>query len=428
VHRLADLARSVEIGGGATSFRAFVEYLESEYEGSDQSEAPVLEQEGGGVQLMTVHRAKGLEFPVVILADLTAKLSHEGADRYSDPKKRLCAQKLIGCAPWEVLDHVAEEEREDREEALRVAYVAATRARDLLVVTAIGEKEHEGGWLEPLYEALYPEEDRKRVAETAPGCPKFGNRTVLNRPPEMEEETSVRPGLHRARAGSHEVVWFDPAALRLNAEQVEGLENDQVLRGAAELGVEGLAKYEAWRGSRAARIAEGGSPRVRVTTAERLTRCPDGEELDVVTITFENEVDGRAGGRRFGRIVHDVLEAVTSVEQVDALAQTCAREHGAGESEAAAAAGVVRAVLDWLAREMQGVVEKHREWPVLVRLEDGRIVDGRIDLAWSDGSRWTVVDYKTDRRAKRHIAQVQAYGLAVGRAKRMPVRCVILEI
>ena len=52
-----------------------MEYLESEYDGSDTSEAPVLEQEGGGVQLMTVHKAKGLEFPVVILADLTAKLT-----------------------------------------------------------------------------------------------------------------------------------------------------------------------------------------------------------------------------------------------------------------------------------------------------------------------------------------------------------------
>jgi ATP-dependent exoDNAse (exonuclease V) beta subunit len=167
---------------------------------------------------------------------------------------------------------------------------------------------------------------------------------------------------------------------------------------------------------------------MKVTTAERLTRCPDGEGLEVVTITFEDEVDGRAGGRQFGRIVHDVLEAVAGLDEVDSLAASCAREHGAGEGEAAAAAGVVRAVLDWLAREMQGVVEKHREWPVLVRLEDGRIVDGRIDLAWSDGLRWTVVDYKTDRRSKRHVAQVQAYGLAVARATGMPVRCVILEV
>ena len=105
VYRLTDLARSFEAGGAATSFRAFVEYLESEYESGDTGEAPVLEQEGGGVKLMTVHKAKGLEFPVVILADLTAKLTGpQGADRYCDPDRRLCAQRLLWCAPWELLD------------------------------------------------------------------------------------------------------------------------------------------------------------------------------------------------------------------------------------------------------------------------------------------------------------------------------------
>ena len=427
VYRLADLARSFEIGGAASSFRAFVEYLESEYEGSDQSEAPVLEQEGGGVQLMTVHRAKGLEFPVVILADLTARLSHEGADRYSVPEKHLCAQRLIGCAPWEVLDHAAEEAREDREEALRIAYVAATRARDLLVVTAIGEKEHEGGWLEPLYDALYPPEELRRNASAAPGCPAFGGSTVLNRPPEMAEETSVRPGLHAPRTGSHDVVWFDPAALPLDAGHGEGLENEQVLRGAPELAVEGIAKYQTWRTAREERLASGGVPRVRVTTAERLARCGDGEDIEVVTVTFDAG-EGRPGGRRFGRIVHDVLEAVQSEEEVDALARVCGRGHGAGEQECAAAAAVARSVLDWLGREMQGFTERHREWPVMVRLSDGRIVDGRIDLAWCDGARWTVVDYKTDRRAKRYVAQVQAYGLAVRRATGLPVRAIVLEV
>ena len=427
VYRLADLARSFEIGGAATSFRAFVEYLESEYEGSDQSEAPVLEQEGGGVQLMTVHRAKGLEFPVVILADLTAKLSHEGADRYSVPENRLCAQRLIGCAPWEVLEHTAEQEREDREEALRIAYVAATRARDLLVVTAIGEKEHEGGWLEPLYDALYPPPERWRVCESAPGCPKFGDATVLNRPPEMQEEISVRPGLHMARAGSHQVVWFDPASLPLKAEHAEGTENEQVLKGAPELAVEGRAKYQAWRSAREARLDAGAEPRISVVTAERLTRCEEGEDIEIKTVTF-TPIDGRPGGRQFGRIVHGVLEAIASMEEIEALAAVCCREHGAGEVECAAASAVVREVLDWLAREMAGMTERHREWPVLVRLSDGRIVDGRIDLAWSDGTRWTVVDYKTDRRKNRNSAQLQAYVLAVRRATGMPVRCVVLEV
>src|SRR5262249_6477831 len=147
VYRLTDLARSFEVSGAATSFRAFVEYLESEYEGSDQSEAPILEQEGGGVQLMTVHKAKGLEFPVVILADLTAKLTGpQGADRYTDPDRRLCAQRLLWCAPWELLDAAEEEARAEEEEALRVAYVAATRARDRLVVAAIREEDRAARW------------------------------------------------------------------------------------------------------------------------------------------------------------------------------------------------------------------------------------------------------------------------------------------
>src|SRR6185369_15712003 len=116
IFRLTDLARSFEAGGAATSFRSFVEYLDAEYESGDAGEAPVLEQEGGGVKLMTVHKAKGLEFPIVILADLTAKLTGpQGADRYSDPDKGLCAQRLLWCAPWELLDKAEEEAAAEQE-------------------------------------------------------------------------------------------------------------------------------------------------------------------------------------------------------------------------------------------------------------------------------------------------------------------------
>ena len=38
------------------------------------AEAPIVEEGTDGVRLMTVHKAKGLEFPVVILADITAKI------------------------------------------------------------------------------------------------------------------------------------------------------------------------------------------------------------------------------------------------------------------------------------------------------------------------------------------------------------------
>jgi ATP-dependent exoDNAse (exonuclease V) beta subunit len=428
VYRLADLARSFEISGAATSFRAFVEYLESECEGSDMSEAPVLEQEGGGVHLMTVHKAKGLEFPVVILADLTAKLTGpQGADRYTDPDRHLCAQRLLWCAPWELLDAAEEEARAEEEEALRVAYVAATRARDLLVVAAIGEEEREGGWLSPLHDALYPPKERWRAAGRAPGCPKFGNATVLNRPPEYQEEVSVQPGLHYPKAGRQPVVWFDPTVLALRVRKTEGVQNEQVLHGTADQAAEGLRRYRQWKDARAARIQSGCAARYRTRLAEKTSHAEEAEAIEVQTVTLAFK-DGRPTGRKFGRLVHDILQHAESVGDVATLASIWGRRHGAPEFERTAAVEAVRAALAYLERLVPAGATRQRELPAMVRLTDGTLVDGRIDFAWSDGESWTVVDYKTDRREKRNVGQVQIYGLALQKATGLAARGLILEV
>ena len=52
---------------------------------------------------MTVHKAKGLEFPVVILADMTAKLCASMASRTIDSPRRVCAVRLAGCTPADLL-------------------------------------------------------------------------------------------------------------------------------------------------------------------------------------------------------------------------------------------------------------------------------------------------------------------------------------
>ena len=433
VYRLTDLARSYEVSGAATSFRAFVEFLEAEYNGSDTSEAPVLEQEGGGVQLMTVHKAKGLEFPVVILADLTAKLTGpQGADRTSDAGRNLCAQRLLFCAPWELLDAADEEAKAEEEEALRVAYVAATRARDLLVVAAVGEEERAGGWLSPLHGALYPPKERWRVAEAAPGCPPFGARTVLNRPPDQPEEVSVRPGLHRPREGEHAVVWFDPAVLALRAGKTEGVENEQVLNGTPEQAAEGLRLYREWSARRAARIARGSAPSHRKDAAETLTRAAEAAHIAVETVTLPAE-PGRPAGRKFGRVVHSILQHAAGVADVEALGALWGRSHGATEPECAAAMQAARAALLWIEGMAPAGAKRYREYPVLVRLGEEQLVEGRIDLAWidntrNDGATWTVIDYKTDRRAARNTAQVQVYAFALERATGLPARGIVLEV
>ncbi len=174
VLRIAELARGWEASGGI-SFRGFVERLADESE-AEAPEAPVVEEGSEGVRIMTVHRAKGLEFPVVILADIGANMSAQNPSRYIDSERGLCAVRLAGWSPWDLLDHEAEELARDRAEGVRVAYVAATRARDLLVVPAVGDDPFANnweaaadGWIEPVQRAVYPAAERRRAPEPAPG-------------------------------------------------------------------------------------------------------------------------------------------------------------------------------------------------------------------------------------------------------------------
>src|SRR5438128_5592600 len=120
--------------------------------------------------------------------------------------------RLAGCLPPELQEHGEEELQLEREEAARVLYVAATRARDLLVVTAVGDERREG-WLANLDPAIYPTRDLSFKPETIhpTGCPEFGPDNVAFRPRGLlRKQGSVSPGLHKPEAGEHRVVWWDP--------------------------------------------------------------------------------------------------------------------------------------------------------------------------------------------------------------------------
>ena len=158
---------STEAGGGI-SFRGFIDELQ-EAAASEAAEAPILEEGSDGVRLMTVHKAKGLEFPVVILADLTCRMSRGDASRYLDRVARAVRDPHQRMGAARAADHEAAEVARDEAEGVRLAYVAATRARDLLVVPALGDAPWDGGWLSPLNDALYPPiasaGTRRRAAE-----------------------------------------------------------------------------------------------------------------------------------------------------------------------------------------------------------------------------------------------------------------------
>jgi ATP-dependent exoDNAse (exonuclease V) beta subunit len=104
VLHVAELARQYELDGGM-SFRGFVEMLHAEASIYRPAEAPILEEGSDGVRLMTVHKAKGLEFPVVILADITARLTPYEATRHIDARTNVCALRIGGWSPKDLNDN-----------------------------------------------------------------------------------------------------------------------------------------------------------------------------------------------------------------------------------------------------------------------------------------------------------------------------------
>jgi ATP-dependent helicase/nuclease subunit A len=452
VLRVAELARSYE-AGGSISFRGFVERLREEAEG-EAPEAPIVEESSEGVRIMTVHRAKGLEFPVVILADITAGIAGNPG-RWVDPDRGLCALRLGGWQPWDLLDHADDEAARDRAEGVRVAYVAATRARDLLVVPAVGDDPFAAGWdaagdgwISPLHAAVYPPAPRRRVSTEAPGCPGFGEDSVLERPDrDVPGRDNVRPGLHAFGEGDqrYEVVWWDPRRLTLDVQRVYGLRREDLVQDPGREIVDAdRRRYDEWLAARQAAREQGARPSLRVRTVTDWASAP-AEDDEAAGRAGEVEVvaaapgASRPGGPRFGSLVHATLATVAldaARSQVADAVAAQARILGASPGEIDAATGLVAAALAHplmaRAREAWQAGRCRRESPVAFSAPDGTLVEGVLDLAFEDDAGWTVVDFKTDAELTgalaRYRRQVALYASMVARATGQPVRAVLLQL
>ena len=430
VNRVVELARTFEQTGGI-SFRGFTDELAERADSYDSAEPPIMEEGADGVRLLTVHAAKGLEFPVVILADMTANLSARNPDRYVDAKRQVCATRLIEYAPFEWLnpreltEHTAAECSRESAEGVRVAYVAATRARDLLVVPAVGIEQTDG-WVAPLNRAIYPAAREHRNSRPAPGCPAFGANTLLAGP----EAEAVCPGLHRPQSGGHDVVWWDPSALRLDVETKPSLRTLDLLQGE---GAAGSTAYRLWRERRARLIQTGSRPTWQVWNPSEMREPPPGESIPVQREVVADR-QARPTGARFGTLVHSVLrEARWSGEGVAGVVRTHGRILGATVEEMNEAREVVlRALRHPLVVRARNAARAHRELPVLLRIEDGQIIEGLIDVLFFEDGIAHVIDFKTDLDIEsgwqQYKWQIQWYGRAVADLTASPVACHILFV
>jgi ATP-dependent helicase/nuclease subunit A len=145
IRKLMRLAREYEVDEGR-DLRGFIDSVaERDVIQTREGEAPLEAEALDAVRLMTVHRAKGLEFPVVCLADLGKDgRDDEGALRISeDGSVGLRLARLGGGAvESERLERIKAEQRAAAEdEERRIFYVACTRAQEHLILSGATDLE-----------------------------------------------------------------------------------------------------------------------------------------------------------------------------------------------------------------------------------------------------------------------------------------------
>ena len=406
IHKLLRLARRFEASEGR-DLRAFLDHVSRLIGagGGGESDAPVEGVEPDAVRLMSIHASKGLEFPVVCVADLGRAQNNRLPDLLVDGSRiGLQLVRLDGGKACRTLDYeqLAEERRRaESEEEDRILYVAMTRARERILLSGAV--------------------DFQRWPEVRPGSTAIAwlGPALSERLPALAQEA--------AAARQDLEVGSSPGAIRirvhLNARATLGsVLREDSLRLAPVAGHTGArrAVERPSPGSGRARGAQQAPQRgpsisrLSYTALTELERCGYRYYLERILGLAEERSAAPSPGAPPGRqarargiLVHSLLESLDfarprlpTIEQVGGLA----RELGVGldTGESAEIVELLRAAVgSGPAERLASVSEVSREHPFAFSLgADEPLVTGVIDLLAreSDGGS-IVLDYKSDRIA-----------------------------
>ncbi|MFL5891599.1 MAG: UvrD-helicase domain-containing protein [Solirubrobacterales bacterium] len=459
IRKLMRLAAEYEEHDGR-DLRGFLDFAEERTRRDEREGMAAVQVEGhDGVRVMTVHAAKGLEFPVVAVADMGRGLGMGFSNpdlivgrlrEVGDPTGAPFGMRLPVAAGdslrlWRLVELCDAESEAEVEEALRLTYVAATRAQERLILSGScnlpaddspESLRRSHSVLQVLLPALREHGWTGEDGELEiPHAPRVGGGDAGGPPPRMRVQVQ-RAGGERAKRlrmrfeGATEPL---PVAGGPSAPLLAGTPSPQ---GAGHLSYSALAGY-AGCGYRfyVERILGLGSP-AEAGGADGVPEPEAGREVDEL---LDPSLGPRERSLAIGSAVHALLEAAARRSwgdpAEDEVERLLARERIVGDT--AARERVTTLVNGWLASGLAATlrgdgVRVRPEVPFLLDL-GGTIVRGKIDLLAEMADGPLVVDYKTDavagadptELAARYEIQRDVYALAVARAGRVgsePIR------
>jgi ATP-dependent helicase/nuclease subunit A len=354
---------------GPESLREFVQWLER------RGGREILDNEGAGldddedsVRILTIHGAKGLEFPIVFMVGMGTQPNERPRSAYLADHTRQEVAVSIGAKTQYRLFRLGDWDGLESQEALhvnaefaRLLYVAATRARDHLVFS------------------LYRKGDG---AKTAAGILEYNGATDF--------AVRLTPGA---------------AASGVRTSPLDGLEVDQPVHASVgELESERLAL-----------VAAGRSKRYTSATAEVRETAEKASEKQDEGDSGEPWARGR-GGTRLGRAVHAAIQSLPLDAGAD-LVQAFSHAQAVAEAIPHRASDVARLVTRALASDAasraRSARRAFREVPFAVQSGDVTL-EGFADMVIEDGG-LEVVDWKTDQVSNSEVeSRLAEYRLQAG--------------